>query len=236
MTTYFSSVDRNSAQLLSPETQRISIRTLFLVVLALAFIPFMFFAGHTQANAHDVLVDQTPAEGEVFDAAPESITLSFNNELLDVGTGATIINVSDASGTELDLGEPQVVGRDAVLSIDELDDGAYRTVWSVVSSDGHRIAGEFFFAVGADSADELTELQASVGTDATEQEHEHDHGDEEHGDHEHDSDTAAPVDAEADATDSEGLGTGVIIALSIAGIGVVAVMAVLIWRKSQSSL
>ena len=201
----------------------LSLRAAVLTVLALALIPAMFFAGHTKALAHDVLVEQNPQPGEVLDTAPERIVLSFNNNLLDVGEGATVITVSDASGTELDLGPATVAGRDATLDVGDLEPGAYHAVWSVVSSDGHRIAGQFVFGIGADSADAVTDLEASTASgDEAAHEHDDEPGDEE-GEHSHDGDQA------------DGLGVGAIVAISLAAAAVAAVVIVLFVRKAKNS-
>lgn len=206
-----------------PHSQRrlwVSLRTLCLTLLALALIPAMFMLGETRALAHDVLVDQTPQPGEVLDEAPAEIVLSYNNNLMTSGVAA--ITVTDAAGTELDLGAPTIDGRDAKLATDGLDDGAYHVVWSVVSSDGHRIAGQFVFGVGADSAQAVAELEEQIATAGDD--HEHDHadgeGEHDHGDH---------------ADEATGLGTGTIVGISLAGVAVVIVAGLLFWRKSKNT-
>lgn len=198
----------------------LSVRTMVLTVLTLALIPAMFLFGQSQANAHDVLVDQTPHNGEILDSSPETITLSYNNELLDAGTGTSIITVSDADGNDLDFGFPEVTGRDAVLTLGDLDDGAYRAVWTVVSSDGHRIAGEFFFGVGDVTSDDLTALQektASAGADQEESQ-------------------ADEGDAEKSEDNASQLSPVAITGMAVAGVGIVVLAGVMFWRKSKRSL
>lgn len=207
----------------------LSLRTALLTVLALALIPAMFFAGQSRAQAHDVLVEQNPQPGEVLDTAPERIVLSFNNNLLD---GATQILISNAEGTVLDDGVAEISGRDAIFEPADLDPGAYHVAWSVVSSDGHRIAGQFVFGVGAESADAVTELEASLAS-GDEAEHEHDDesgGDE--GEHSHDDDH---TDGGAEAPEADGLGVGAIVGISLGAVAVAAVVIVLFVRKAKNS-
>lgn len=187
----------------------VSFRTLCLTLLALALIPAMFVLGETRAHAHDVLVDQTPKAGEVLDEAPAEIVLSYNNNLMTSGVAA--ITVTDATGTERDLGAPVIDGRDAKLATDSLETGAYHVVWSVVSSDGHSIAGQFVFGIGADSAQAVTELEQQIASSSDE----HDHGD-----HEDEAST---------------LGTGTIVTLSVVGVALVVVAGLLFWRKSKNA-
>lgn len=201
----------------APERKRFA-RTALYAALTLAVTAAMLFFGQSRALAHDVLVDQTPANGEILDTAPDTITLSFNNELLDAGSGTSIITVTDANGAELDLGYPDVIARDAVLRLGELEDGAYRAVWTVVSSDGHRIAGEFFFGVGSDSADAVTELEAKTAAGQAE------------------TSEGDNTDPKGGSDDAAGLSPLAITGIAVAGAAVIAVAAIMFWRKSKNSL
>lgn len=100
------------------------------------------------AHAHDVLVDSNPKDGAHLEAAPAAITLEFNNDLLDLGSGAAALVLTNDDGTEIANGPLSLDGREASFQLPALDAGSYRAAWSVVSSDGHRIQGALDFAVG----------------------------------------------------------------------------------------
>ena len=101
------------------------------------------------ASAHDVLTSSEPADGAQLDSAPESIVLTFNNDLLD---SAQAVLVTDADGTTVAEGSPEVNGSTATFPLSALSAGEYAATWSVVSSDGHRIDGELSFTVAAGAA------------------------------------------------------------------------------------
>ncbi|WP_127130100.1 copper resistance CopC family protein [Georgenia sp. SYP-B2076] len=97
------------------------------------------------AHAHDIMTGSTPAADAVLAERPGEISLSFNNDLLD---STQVIRVTNASGKTVAEGSPVVSGPAATLTLPEpLGDGAYHVTWSVVSSDGHRIEGEYGFTV-----------------------------------------------------------------------------------------
>lgn len=98
--------------------------------------------------AHDVLTGSNPGDGEHLPTSPGQLTLTFNNELLDLGQGSAAVVITDANKHEI-LSQPLTIeGRDARVELPKLDDGSYSAAWSVVSSDGHRIQGLVTFSVG----------------------------------------------------------------------------------------
>jgi len=109
-----------------------------LVLLSLLLTPL-------PANAHDQLVDQSPADGELVTAGVVSIELTFNSELLSLaGTGAEIL-VTGPDGDPMHPGCAVVDQRRALLDVDLDQPGEYKVAWRVVSSDGHPITGSFGF-------------------------------------------------------------------------------------------
>lgn len=127
-----------------------------LVRLAIALCAaFVLVVGHsafvpTPAHAHDALIDSRPAEGEVLDAAPQELVLTFNAQIQDLGVAVV---VTDPAGESLDTAEPVVSGPDVVLALDPLtDNGEYTVEWRVVSSDGHPISGSFAFRLDVEEA------------------------------------------------------------------------------------
>jgi copper resistance protein C len=97
------------------------------------------------ANAHDQLVEQSPADGDVVEAGLVDISLDFNNQLLNLaGSGAEIL-VSNSRGESQNLGCALVSGKNAQLKLSLAEPGPYFVTWRVVSSDGHPLTGSFGF-------------------------------------------------------------------------------------------
>ncbi|MBD7958071.1 copper resistance protein CopC [Microbacterium sp. Sa4CUA7] len=98
------------------------------------------------ASAHDELLVSDPADGASVEALPEEITLTFSAFPLDE-PGATIVEVTDATGTDLTSGDPIVDGTQVTQALEGAATGVVSVLWKVVSSDGHPIDGEFTFTV-----------------------------------------------------------------------------------------
>jgi len=111
------------------------------------------------AAAHDVLVSSDPEDGAELEN-PTSLTLTFNNDPLDVNP---VISISGPDGQEkaLEL-TPVVDGRDVYVEFSDLEPGEYAVAWRVVSSDGHPIEGNQSFTVlpSADAPDPADEEPA----------------------------------------------------------------------------
>ncbi|WP_127794639.1 copper resistance CopC family protein [Agromyces sp. LHK192] len=114
---------------------------------ALAAGLLLGIAGAAQpASAHDQLLGSTPEPGEVFEAAPEQVELTFSDNVIVVGT---VIEVVDEQGSAIDTGETEVLGPDVLATLPADLEGEYQVRWRVVSSDGHPIEGTIDFGVGA---------------------------------------------------------------------------------------
>jgi len=113
-------------------------RALAAVVAATALL----VGGASAAQAHNILVGTSPKNGSMTGAVPASVTLTFNEPALAVGTilivtgpagqvqtGATIL-VNNTVSQHLRPGSPA---------------GRYTVVWRVTSSDGHPVSGQFVF-------------------------------------------------------------------------------------------
>lgn len=100
------------------------------------------------AAAHDELISTDPGADAVLDALPPQITFSYSAEVL-TDAGATVVEVTDASGASLTDGAPQVSGTEVTQALAGTASGAVTVKWRVVSSDGHPIDGEFGFTVPA---------------------------------------------------------------------------------------
>jgi len=100
------------------------------------------------AAAHDELVSTDPAAGATLEALPSQITFTYSADIL-TDPGATVIEVSDASGASLADGAPTVSGTEVTQALAGAASGTVTVKWRVVSSDGHPIDGDFAFTVPA---------------------------------------------------------------------------------------
>ncbi|NUZ08912.1 copper resistance CopC family protein [Piscinibacter koreensis] len=114
-------------------------------------IPITFSAALTlaaaTASAHPGLVSSSPKAGEVLDAPPSTIRLSFNEP---VEPSFTTVKVTDSSGRELAVAPAQSEGGDSrsvSLRLNAATSGSYRAHWSALGRDGHRIKGDLTFTV-----------------------------------------------------------------------------------------
>lgn len=114
----------------------------------LAMLTALLLAIPNLANAHDELMDQKPADGEVVEAGIISVELTFNNELIALGQGSgSEIMILNSSGMPMNNGCAQVEGSVAIAKVDLDQPGQYQVGWRAVSSDGHPISGVFNFEV-----------------------------------------------------------------------------------------
>jgi copper transport protein len=101
------------------------------------------------AEAHAVLRSSDPAAGQVLDAAPSAVTLSFTEP---PEPSLSSVTVFDATGAEVDAGPLRLREGDAQtleLPLGDLAEGGYTVSWRVVSRiDGHATAGSSAFGVG----------------------------------------------------------------------------------------
>lgn len=179
----------DNAQLSAGLTPR-SMRRRAVALVGSAFIAAAaLFGAASPAAAHDELVG---VAGELSaDQSRVALTLSFNNEVMDVGAESV---VTAADGSDLADGVPVISGRDVTQSI--IMPGFDETItvaWRVVSSDGHPISNVLAFAViERDGGTEIefrdVEAVPTVSDDVQQGEDHADHG---HGDEGHDHDARA---------------------------------------------
>lgn len=119
-------------------------RTARALLAAAVLLPALVL-GAAPAWAHAGLVDSDPADGARLDAAPRSVTLSFNE---DIQQPAYV--VVRAGGREVAQGEAQVDGPRVTQSVPpDAPGGRWSVAFRVVSTDGHPVTGEVDFAVDA---------------------------------------------------------------------------------------
>lgn len=140
------------------------------ILAAIGLATAALFGAATPAQAHDQLIDSVIEQSDSGEAT--ALRLTYNNNVLDVGTEVLI---TDVNGTDVTKGAPKVSGRDVTTALDApLSDGSYRAVWRVVSSDGHPIDGGFSFDITDGEASPLRTLDP-VGEEPAEHEHEDGH-------------------------------------------------------------
>ena len=99
------------------------------------------------ASAHTVVVSASPAENAILEDLPSTISITFAEELIDIGDSNSI-SVVDQSGSELALTKPLVSG--AVLTSElspTQSSGLFKVSYRAVAADGHVITGKYEFTV-----------------------------------------------------------------------------------------
>ena len=99
------------------------------------------------AQAHNYLVESTPAADSTLTELPESFEIVTNDNLLSVGDGAGgfALQVRDTDGLYYGDGCVEVAGP-AMSAVPALGTaGVYTVLWQVVSADGHTVSDEYTF-------------------------------------------------------------------------------------------
>ena len=95
------------------------------------------------ASAHATLQSSNPAENAALDAAPDEVTLIFNQ---NVQQNFAVVTVVGADQRQWGASEPVVDGDTVSLDLDGLGAaGEYTIGYRVVSADGHPITGSIPF-------------------------------------------------------------------------------------------
>jgi len=144
---------------------------------AALFLLFASYAGYVgvgvPASAHADLVSTDPVDGSVLQSAPESITLSFNSQILD---GMAELAVTNSAGVLVTgvIAESAQTTATALWPVD-LPGDSYKIAYRIVSEDGHPITGSFSFNYPtaetaspsespSESAPDLTTAEPEVST------------------------------------------------------------------------
>ena len=119
-------------------------RSMFALALGVV-VPFLA-VGAAFAHAH--LVRATPAVGTTVHEAPTELLLRFNEKL---ESSFSSIVVRDSDGKQIDKADASVDKADRLLlrvSVPPLKAGVYKVEWRVMSTDTHKVNGNFSFTVG----------------------------------------------------------------------------------------
>lgn len=106
----------------------------------IAFMPAAAFA-------HGKLESAVPASGATVDAAPDTLRLTFNE---DLESAFSTVKVTDANGTavskekaKVDAANPRVL----TIAVPKLSSGSYSVQWAVMTHDSHKTKGAYGFQV-----------------------------------------------------------------------------------------
>ncbi|TWE11523.1 copper resistance CopC family protein [Rudaeicoccus suwonensis] len=117
------------------------------VLGAALLLPILWLAGASSASAHDELVSTTPGAGTTVAHAPATVTLTFNESVVDTGTQ---VQVRSSTGAVAQTGRATVSGAVVTQPLkSNLASGDYTVVWRATSADGHPVSGTFGFTVAA---------------------------------------------------------------------------------------
>ena len=98
------------------------------------------------ARAHAELDSSDPQDGASLASAPDVLSFTFGEQVLEQGNAVTLTDV--ASGSRLEVGPLQVEGDMVSVSWPEQSPaGEFRAAYRVVSADGHPIEGSITFTV-----------------------------------------------------------------------------------------
>jgi len=134
-------------------------------LLAGALAGLVLFApvvGASSAEAHDVLVSTSPADGSTVDTVPNEVVLTFDQPAIAVGTE---IAVSGPDG-DVQQGRPRLVDSTVRQGLAAGSPaGSYTVTWRVTSADCHPVSGTFSFtAMAATGATATPSTPASTSS------------------------------------------------------------------------
>ena len=115
--------------------------------ISLVFSYFLF-ANNESSLAHASLVSSYPKANSIIYTAPKKITLTFNEELLNI-KNKPINKITVLGPGALEFKSTiQVSGRKIFLKVPSLNSkGEFQVNWRAVSKDGHVLTGNFKFTI-----------------------------------------------------------------------------------------
>lgn len=97
------------------------------------------------AAAHTNVISTNPSDGQSLSAAPQSVSVRFAADLLTAG--ARLV-ATDASGTQVDVGEATVDGGMVTATWPtSATSGQFTVAYRAVARDGHPLQGSFEFGI-----------------------------------------------------------------------------------------
>ena len=119
------------------------VRSRVMVALAVAVCSMTLTTLHAPAaQAHDTLVSSNPTAGSTVDQLPATVTLTFDQPGIGVGS---IMVVTGPSG-DARAGALRLVDRTVTQDLAAGSPaGEYKVIWRITSADGHPVSGQFTF-------------------------------------------------------------------------------------------
>lgn len=113
---------------------------------ALAFAGALALAPASAASAHDYLVDSSPAAGSTVSTPLHSVSLTFDDIVLDLSGNGTssIVQVTgpDAATRHFETACASTEGRVVTVPVALGAPGTYTVEWQIVSADGHTVSSQ----------------------------------------------------------------------------------------------
>ncbi|WP_321795006.1 copper homeostasis periplasmic binding protein CopC [Caballeronia sp. J97] len=120
------------------QTYKLCIRAAAITAIALS--PALAFA-------HGKLESATPTAGSTIDASPESLRLTFNEDLESTFSTIKVVDASGSPATKekakVDSSNPRVL----TIAVPKLASGSYTVQWAAMTHDAHKTKGIYTFAV-----------------------------------------------------------------------------------------
>lgn len=129
------------------------------VLSVLALLTVVLLGTPLTASAHDVLEGTSPAADSTVPRLPQSVSLTFTEAPLSIGTQVVVTGPSGA----VQQGAPTIDGRVVTQAIaPTAPAGRYTVTYRVTSDDGHPVTGSFAF-VATTGLDGSTAAPAAAG-------------------------------------------------------------------------
>ncbi|MFB9473036.1 copper resistance protein CopC [Nonomuraea salmonea] len=134
-------------------------RLLTVLLLAVAATGLLW----SPARAHNVLISSDPKDGAALTAAPERVTLVFDQA---VRQGYAQVGVTSADGGSWADDAASVAAERVTVQVKPLPAGSYVVGYRILSADGHPVTGKISFTVTGGGAAAPAARETAGGADA----------------------------------------------------------------------
>lgn len=114
-------------------------------LLAFGLVLVSISLSSSPAEAHALLVKANPKNSAILYKSPSNVTLTFDDDLLDLAT-SNVIQVFNDKNRRVDRGGTKIqAGTVSTLLNASLPVGRYRVAYRVLSADGHPVSASYYF-------------------------------------------------------------------------------------------
>lgn len=101
----------------------------------------------TSASAHDYLISSDPAADSVVSTAIDTVSLTFNDRVLDIGGNSALVTVTgpDAATRHFETGCATIADTVVSAPVALGAAGKYTVTYQIVSADGHQVSNTLGF-------------------------------------------------------------------------------------------